>query len=316
MKERVVIVGAGMTGLTAAGALRQDGIASVLLDKSRAVGGRMATRRIGEARFDQGAQHFGIRSERFADLAQSWLEAGIIREWYRTADLEPRYSGVGGMRRIPEYLAQSLDVRTATTVERIELLDQMVIATSQDGDRFEASAMIVTPPLPQTLALLDNSLIALPDGLRESLDAIDYHACLALMLELDGSSELPGGHLSNVDTSIAWMGDNSHKGTSGLTAVTVHSTARFAADHLEADTESWMELLVAAARPHLQAQIVGATGHRWRYAEPATTFNSHCVLLETPVPLVLAGEVFAGAKIEGAALSGLAAAATVIEVLL
>ena len=312
MDKSVVIVGAGMAGLSAAGALRQDGIASVLLDKSRAVGGRMATRTIGEARFDQGAQHFGIRSERFADLAQPWLEAGIIREWYRTANHEPRYAGTGGMRRIPEYMARSLDVRTQTTIERIEILERTVVAVDQNGGRVQASAMIITPPLPQTLTLLDTSLIPIADGLRESL-AIDYHGCLSVMLQLDGPGGLPDGHRSNVDASIAWMADNAHKGTSGLPAVTVHSTAGFAADHLEAPTDEWMALLVAAARPHLHGEITGSSGHRWRYAEPATTLDQGCVLLDTTVPLVLAGEVFAGAKIEGAALSGLAAATAVTE---
>jgi predicted NAD/FAD-dependent oxidoreductase len=302
-----------MAGLTAAGALRQAGIAPVLLDKSRAVGGRMATRTIGEARFDQGAQHFGIRSEKFADLARPWLEAGIIREWYRTADLEPRYAGVGGMRRLPEYLARSLDVRTGTTVDRIELLDRTVVTIDQNGGRVEASAVIITPPLPQTLALLERSLIPMAVDMRDSLEAIDYHACLTSMLQLDGPGGLPDGHLSAVDASIAWMADNAQKGTSGLPAVTVHSTARFAADHLEASAEAWVALLIAAAQPHLQGEIVGSTGHRWRYAEPATTLDQDCVRLDTPVPLVLAGEVFAGAKIEGAALSGLAAAGTLIE---
>jgi predicted NAD/FAD-dependent oxidoreductase len=313
MKMSVVIVGAGMAGLTAAGALRQAGVASVLLDKGRVVGGRMATRTISDARFDHGAQHFGIRSERFARLAQPWREAGIIREWYRTADLEPRYAGVGGMRRLPEYLAQPLDVRTGTTVDRIELLDRTVVAIDQYGGRVEASAMIITPPLPQTLALLDRSLIPIAADLRESLEAIDYHACLTAMLQIDGPGRLPDGHLSAVDASVAWMADNAHKGTSRLPAVTVHSTARFAADHLEAPTDVWMALLIAAAQPHLQGRIIGSTGHRWRYAEPTTTLDLDCVQLDVPVPVMLAGEVFAGARIEGAAISGLAAAGTLID---
>ncbi len=313
MEQSVVIVGAGIAGLTAAGALRQAGITSVLLDKSRVVGGRMATGTIGDARFDHGAQHFGIRSERFKLLAQPWRQAGIIREWYRTADLEPRYAGAGGMRRIPEYMARSLDVRTKTTVERIGLLDRTVVAIDQYGGRVEASAMIITPPLPQTLALLDRSLIPIAADLRESLDAIDYHACLTAMLQLDGPGGLPDGHLSAVDASVAWMADNAHKGTSGLPAVTVHSTARFAADHLEAPIDAWMARLMAAAQPHLEGRIVGSTGHRWRFAEPATTLDCDCAQLDVPVPVVLAGEVFAGAKIEGAAISGLAAAGTLID---
>ena len=313
MGKNVVIVGAGMAGLTAAGALRRAGIASVLLDKGRVVGGRMATRTIGEARFDHGAQHFGVRSDQFTLLTRPWSEAGIIREWYRTTDLEPRYSGAGGMRRIPEYMARTLDVRTQTTVVRIELLDRTVVAVDQDGGRVQASAVIITPPLPQTLRLLDTSLIPIADGLKESLEAIEYHSCLTVMLQLDGPGGLPDGHRSNVDASIAWMADNAHKETSRLPAVTVHSTARFAADHLEAPTDEWMALLVASARPYLQGAITGSSGHRWRYAEPATTLHDGFVLLDAKVPLVLAGEVFAGAKIEGAALSGLAAAAAVAE---
>jgi predicted NAD/FAD-dependent oxidoreductase len=313
MEKSVLIVGAGMAGLTAAGALHRAGFASVLLDKGRRVGGRMATRTIAEARFDHGAQHFGIRSDQFTLLTRPWSEAGIIREWYRTGGLEPRYVGAGGMRRIPEHLAENLDVRTETTVKRIEFLDRTVVAVDRNGGRVEASAIIITPPLPQTLALLDASLIPIADGLRESLEAIEYHSCLTVMLQLDGPGGLPDGHRSNVDVSIAWMADNAHKGTSRLPAVTVHSTARFAAGHLEAPTDEWTALLVAAARPHLQGRIVGSTGHRWRYAEPTTTLDQGCLLLDTPVPLVLAGEVFAGAKIEGAALSGLAAATAVAE---
>jgi len=49
------VIGAGMTGLTAAGVLQARGWAVVLLDKGRAVGGRMATRRIGESRLDPAA---------------------------------------------------------------------------------------------------------------------------------------------------------------------------------------------------------------------------------------------------------------------
>ena len=41
---RIAIVGAGMAGIAAAHALRQNGVAVALFDKARAAGGRIATR--------------------------------------------------------------------------------------------------------------------------------------------------------------------------------------------------------------------------------------------------------------------------------
>ena len=59
--RRVGIVGAGMTGLTAAAELQKEGIEVFLLDKGKSVGGRMATRRVGDGKADHGAQFFEIR---------------------------------------------------------------------------------------------------------------------------------------------------------------------------------------------------------------------------------------------------------------
>ena len=60
---RVAIVGAGLAGLMAGRTLAEAGHEVVLLDKGRSPGGRLATRRIGEATLDHGAQFFTVRSE-------------------------------------------------------------------------------------------------------------------------------------------------------------------------------------------------------------------------------------------------------------
>ena len=79
-EPRVLIVGAGMAGLTAAHSLREAGADSILLDKGRKPGGRMATRSVGTARFDHGAQHFGARDPQFRFVVDEWSTAGTQGE--------------------------------------------------------------------------------------------------------------------------------------------------------------------------------------------------------------------------------------------
>lgn len=310
----VVIVGAGMAGLTAARKLTDHGHDVVVLDKGRAVGGRMATRRLGDARFDHGAQHFSVRTEAFTAEVAGWVEAGVADVWFRSASLtqpergvESRHRGVNGMRGIPEFLAAGMDVRTEVLVDEVVPDDGGVLVVSGD-EGWSARAAIVTAPVPQLLDLVRFDGRA---DLRDSLQRVRYDPCLAVMAELDGDSGLTEGHASVSRGPVAWLGDNHHKGVSGVPAITIHSTPSFARHHLEDPPEVWVPLLVGAAGSLVDAEVTGTRGHRWRYAQPVDTFDSGCAVVDTR--LVLAGEVFAGAKVEGAFLSGGAAADAILE---
>jgi len=77
----VLIVGAGIAGLSAASTLSRLGRDVVVIDKGRGVGGRMANRRFGGAVFDHGAQYVTQRSPLWEDYLRRWLQAGILKEW-------------------------------------------------------------------------------------------------------------------------------------------------------------------------------------------------------------------------------------------
>lgn len=313
--SRMLVIGAGMAGLTAASELARRGVSSVLVDKGRAPGGRMATRTIGQARFDHGAQHFSARSAPFRAAVARWRKDAVVEAWYQAPNrrlpertIEPRLVGVDGMRSIPERLAAELDVRTSTAVDRFRVSRSGVEALSGDDVIARGSGVILTPPLPQLLRLLDDSGIELTTALSHRLRAVEYHATLAVMATLDAPSGLPVGHLSHPGEPLAWIADNYHKGISATPAVTIHSTAGFATAHLDGDREEWTRKLCEHAQRHLAGRIVAAIGHRWRYAEPTTTLDTGSELVDADCPVVLAGEVFAGARVEGAFLSGMAAA--------
>ena len=79
---KVAVIGAGISGLMCARTLVDHGFPVTLFEKSRGVGGRMATRRTHDGlRFDHGAQYFTVRDGRFRRYVESWIEDGIVEPW-------------------------------------------------------------------------------------------------------------------------------------------------------------------------------------------------------------------------------------------
>lgn len=309
----VIVVGSGMSGLTASAELVRQGHRVVVVDKGRFPGGRMATRHDGGTRFDHGAQHFSARSDAFQRTVGQWVDDGRVAVWYEGHSVtrpergyEPRYVAVGGMRSLMVQIAQTLDVRQSTEISAVAVDGDEVVAHTGDGE-LRAQAMVLTPPLPQTRALLDRSNIDLAAAQAAVLDAVVYEPSLTVMASLDGPSGLHDGHRAS-DGPVAWIADNQQKGVSALPSVTIQSSAVYAQRHLDADPSAWSRDLVSVAQEHIDGRITALTPHRWRYAQPRGTLDVGAMAIESDAPIVLAGEAFAGAKVEGAYLSGIAAA--------
>ena len=113
----------------------------------------------------------------------------------------------------------------------------------------------------------------------------------------------PGG-----SKPIRWIADNTHKGISpAAQAVTIHAGRGFSREHWEKERSSVGEKLLEAAAQWLgDAQVLEFQVHGWRYSQPVDTYSEACLMVEDS--LVFAGDAFAGPRVEGAALSGLAAA--------
>jgi renalase len=305
----VIVVGAGICGLMAATVLYEAGLTPLVLDKGRGVGGRMATRRLGvpggqSATLDHGAQFFTLKNALFAPWVEAWLAAGVIRPWW--ADPYPRYVGVGAMTAVPKHLAQRLNVRVSarvTQVHQSEAGDWQV--ETEGGEQFQAQHLLMTAPLPQTLALLP------PLPPLEGLQQIQYSPCLAVMVvlpECDFRLPAPGG-LKIDSEPLAWIAQNDLKGlSSAQPALTLHAGPETSTALWDAPEEEVIATLLQAARQQFEIPWapVAQQVMRWRYAFPK---NPHSQLFVQPAPgLWLAGDAFGGGRVEGAALSGLAVA--------
>ena len=76
----ILIIGAGLAGLSAANALQAAGHDVLVVDKGRGLGGRLAGRRIDNASFDHGAQFMTTRDPKFVEQVSQWIEAGVAEE--------------------------------------------------------------------------------------------------------------------------------------------------------------------------------------------------------------------------------------------
>ena len=345
--RRVVIVGAGISGLVAARELVEAGVEVLVLDKGRSVGGRLATRRIGDARLDHGAQFFTVRSPAFQARVDDWVERGVVTVWNHGFDSEsdadghPRYVGVDGMNSLAKDLAEGVTVEPSTLafglrsggggpVSDAESVgdsdDHRWAVAVDDGSSRPADAVIFTCPLPQTFALLadvgvwssgdeatdeahDAVVARLGIDLDRSLFRTSYDRTIGLLVTLDGPADLPAsGGVQDADEVFSFIGDNHAKGVSPVPAVTFHANPEWSESHWDDDTDALRSMLLDAAAPWTgSASVVEAQVKKWRLATPRSIWPDPCWSTADGT-IVCAGDAFAGPKVEGAHNSGLAAA--------
>lgn len=312
-RPKVVVVGAGLAGLTAAGELVSRDVDVIVFDKGRGVGGRMATRRVetpaGTAVFDHGAQFFTARSDTFRSMVADWERNHVVYEWCRgfgDTDGHPRYAVRGGMAALTKHLARDLDVRTATLVFSVSHGDtDRWVVTLDDGSTHAADGVILTCPIPQSYSLVANTSIELPSDLLMT----DYERTLGVLAVLDRPSAVPDpGGLQNPDGVFSWVGDNHRKGVSPIPALTLHANPTWSLEHWDAPHDDAHAALLAAARDYIgDAEVIESQFKRWRFATPMAVWpDAHW--RDESGTLVLAGDAFAGPKVEGAVTSGLSAA--------
>lgn len=316
MTMRVCIVGAGLAGLVAGRRLADAGAQVTLLDKGRSVGGRLATRRIGRATLDHGAQFFTARTPAFAAQIDDWTQRGLVHVWNRGFDGDDghdRYVATNGMNSLAKDLATGLTVECSTMVFRVRPAEPATglpwSVQIDDGTERLADAVIMTCPLPQSFALLIDSGFELD----ETLFRTDYDRTIGLLARLDGPSALPAsGGVQHGDDMFSFIGDNANKGVSAEPAITFHANPEWSEAHWQDDNEVLIEKLTAAAQPWLgDASILESQLKKWRLATPRKIWPDPCWTTGDG-SVVLAGDAFAGPRMEGAHNSGLAAAHTLL----
>jgi renalase len=324
LQHDVLVIGAGLSGLMAARVLGGAGHAVHLLDKGRSVGGRMATRRVGDGKADTGAQFFTVRDAEFEAYVKEWMSQGIVFEWSRgwsdgslnpNRDGHPRYAVRDGMNALAKHLSGGLDVQVHIEVEAVRRADAGWHLTDKAGNTYTSPALVMTPPVPQTLKLLDNGGVSLPADARAMLESVAYEPCLVIIAEVDGNAGLPApGAMQRHNSNLYWIADNQRKGISKTHLLTIQCSGPFSRALWDLHDEEVIRKVRVDLMPVMGSdsfEIVAAQVKRWRYSRPTSDLQADYLLADVAdasgatAPVLFAGDAWCGARVEGAFISGL-----------
>jgi predicted NAD/FAD-dependent oxidoreductase len=298
---RVAIIGAGIAGLACARHLTAAGLSVTLFDKSRGVGGRMATRRLatptGDAGFDHGAQYFTARSPDFAAEVAAWVAKGDAAPW--PAAGPDAHVGTPAMNSPAKALAAGADVRLGQEITGLGSIDAKWRLEGADADPFDA--LVIAIPAEQAQRLL----APVEPGMAAIAAASMSEPCWTVMAAFAAPIVGVPDTLRGAGP-IGWAARNSAKpGRTGPESWVIQADPAWSLAHLEAAPDAVTAALLSALGDATGASLpvpIVTSAHRWRFARSGNAGLR--ALWNKEMALGACGDWLAGPRVEAAWLSG------------
>ncbi|WP_214821633.1 MULTISPECIES: FAD-dependent oxidoreductase [unclassified Exiguobacterium] len=312
---KIGIIGAGLSGIIAARELVRRGHTVELIEKSQSVGGRLATRRIGDGQADHGAVYFTVRGEALEREVQSWMSADWVRVWY--ADPYPRYVATDGMNGLAKHLAEGLTVHLNEYVEHVRMEKDGAVIVKTDVTERSYERIVMTAPLPQSFERLGS----LVDQIEPSLRRLVYAPTFVGLFECTGDVQIGADGILDQDLTpgVLKVINNRQKGISTTSLISVYMEETWSEEWYErpeAETLAEIERLVREEVGDLS--IESRQLKRWRYAQAKDVWHEPFYQVSHH-PIYLAGDIFLEAddpsgrtRFESAYLSGLRVAEAIV----
>lgn len=341
----MIVVGAGIAGLSLSRELRANGRAPLVLERARGVGGRCATRRIEGQPVDHGLAFLHGHSPRFLEELAVTRDAETIADWPRAREgtgvpcqpeafsgVDTRIAPVAGVSSFAKQLARGLDVRLETRVEALRIAAQSSARTGRtwevglaSGARLEAKVLALTMPAPSVVALvrgMDPSADEL-SALLPLLELVRVLPCLTVIARSPAGTPAPPWDASYPRASASIhtiLHDSSKRAGVPRLILVIQARPRFSQAQLGSSVESWTRALLEEAAA-LHGEWVNTPdlvqSHVWRNARVAAGSELTGPLVTRPdggIVLGIAGDgLHEVGGVEGAYLSGMALAARLLE---
>ncbi len=217
-----------------------------------------------------------------------------------------RFIAVPGMSAICSKLASELaDCRFNWTVQSLERAASGWTLQSTEGEALQADFLLLALPPEQACALLTDPEV------DAALSAVEMRPCWSVMAVLDKPllTDLDAAFVN--EGPLSWVASQADRpGRPTVPALVLHANPDWSSRLLEHEPDEVCALLLEAARNLPIAQefsVEYAAAHRWRYALARQPLDCGTLFFESK-QLALAGDWCHGSRVEGAFLSGIAAA--------
>jgi renalase len=345
MVWEIAVVGAGMAGLTCARLLQAAGRQVVVLDKSRGLGGRLATRRLHGTWADHGVRRLKLDGA-LADLIPTLVDREVLVPWGQQS-----WTWQGGDWQLAEQAGEDYVSPTGITAVAKALAADLPILRSHrllslqpeathwrldcaEGEPVLAKAVVMAIPAPQAVPLLQPLLTAGLDPQFEAvvaaIAAVEFEPSLSLMaLYPDATAPAPWqtqpwSIVLKDHPQISWISlESSKRGEPGPLTLVVQSRAELAQQFLAAAdlTPAAEQLWTATADLLSQSPLLSPGEHsdwirqpthwqiqRWRYSACIKPLDNTYWLHPGPRPIAGCGDWCGGRTVAAALRSGQASA--------
>ncbi|NIZ02068.1 NAD(P)/FAD-dependent oxidoreductase [Thalassospira lucentensis] len=351
---KIAVIGAGMAGLKAASTLHQVGMEVTVFEKSRGLGGRLASRRTDFGHFNHGAQYVTARNPGFDAYLQQATEHKSARNWrpnlHRGAPengiitpardnaapqtqleqtahtstegnlaIDHWFQGAPQMNKLIHPLLASFDIKKQHRITEIEPSGprHFMLHDDLEGTFGPFDGVIVSSPAPQTYDLL-HPLSARFDPIADVVMA----PCWAVMVAFEQPLPTAFDAMLYPSPEISWAARSSQHDDAFHTRTpdpwVLHATPQWSRDHLEDDKDQVIEKLLAALRTASGVKLPelhSVNAHRWRYARTEVPLGKS-YLSGMNGRVIAAGDWCLGARVETAWRSGQTAAHALMETLI
>lgn len=305
----VLVVGGGISGVACAAALRRAGVAVAVAERAATLGGRLGSRRLDGRPIDTGAAYFTVddrADDRFAAVAADWRSRGLAAPWTDTLTAwspsgtqekpgPDRWAAPGGLRSLVADLAAGLDVRTGTTVGRVDATSAGPVA---DGARH--AAVVLAMPDPQAQRLLGDGTAAL----AAAVEGRGWDPVISVAVVARERTWAPfSAMFVNEHPAITTLADDGDRRGDDAPVLVAHTTSALARDHL-GDPWQVAPTVLAAVREVLDVDVDArwVAVHRWGLAQPQGAREQPYLLDATRI--ALCGDGWGTSKVQTAWESG------------